>query len=834
MSATFALAWRQLRRDLRAGEVRILIAAVVLAVLAVTSVGFVTDRAERALAIEANRLLGGDAVLRGDTPPSARIVDAARAPGLRMAETRELTTMASVGDGDAQRLKLADLRALGDRFPLRGTFRLLDARGVETVARGIPARGSAWITRNGAQALDARIGDAVTLGDATFRIAAIVAQEPDASTDLFNIAPRVLINLGDLARTGLVQEGSRLDYRLVVAGDAAAVERFTATAKAALARGQRLETIGNARPEVRSALDRAGRFLGLAAMVSVMLAAVAVAMAARRHSERHRAGAAVMRCLGASQRRIVAIHVGELALLGVAASVAGVLLAFAMQWGVGLWLAQKLAISIPPAGALPALQGLLLGLVVLMAFGAPPVLALRRVPALRVLRRDLDPVEPSAWLVGALGIAALGALLWWKAGSPTLGLAMLLGVVGTLAVLALLAFALILAVRALRTRLRGPLRYGLANVSRRAGASVAQVCALGLGLMALLLLTFVRTDLLDRWQRSLAADVPNRFVINVQDDQVRDVREFIRGQGLGAPELVPMIRARLTSRNGRAVTGAQYRDEDARHFAEREFNLSVASRPGDGNRIVAGRWWRGMPASPELSVEQRFAERLGWAIGDRITFDVAGQPFTARITSLREVDWESFRPNFFVVASPHSLDGYAASWITAVRVPASQPRFTARLVDRFPNLTVIDIDAVLAQVRATGDQVSTVVQVVFWFSLAAGVLVLLAAVTASQDERLLEGGVMRVLGARRGQLRLAQASEFVAIGLLSGLVAAIAASVLSGVIATRVFDLPWTFDPTPVLVGAAGGTLAALVAGLWATRRVLDAPPSTTLRELQE
>ena len=405
--------------------------------------------------------------------------------------------------------------------------------------------------------------------------------------------------------------------------------------------------------------------------------------------------------------------------------------------------------------------------------------------------------------------------------------------VGTLAVLAVLAFALILVVRGLRTRLRGPLRYGLANVGRRAGASVAQVCALGLGLMALLLLTFVRTDLLDRWQRSLSTDVPNRFVINVQDEQVADVRAFVAAQGIVAPDLVPMIRARLVQRNGRAVTGAQYADEDARRFAEREFNLSVATRPEPSNRIVAGRWWTGTPRAPELSVEKRFADRLGWRVGDRVGFDIAGQPFTARITSLREVDWESFRPNFFVVASPHALDGYAASWITAVRVPPSQPRFTAKLVERFPNLTVVDIDAVLAQVRATGDQVSAVVQVVFWFSMAAGVLVLLAAVTASQDERLLEGGVMRVLGARRGQLRLAQASEFLVIGLLSGLVAAIAASILSGIVATRVFDLPWQFDWVPPLAGALLGVVASMVAGLWATRRVLDVAPSTTLRELQ-
>jgi putative ABC transport system permease protein len=830
--AVLSLAWRQLRRDLRAGEVRILIAALVLAVVAVTSVGFVTDRAARALAMEANRLLGGDAVVRGDTPVTGRLLEASRAPGLRSAATQELNTMASVGEGDAARVQLAELRAVGEGFPLRGAFRLVDAQGREADARGIPQPGTAWVSRSGAQALDARIGDTVTVGESRLRVAALVAQEPDAAFDYFDVAPRVFIRLDALPATGLVQEGSRIQHRLVVAGPAGAVERFTALARASLGRGQRMETIGEARPEVRSALDRAGRFLGLAAMVSVTLAAVAVAMAARRHSERHRNGAAVMRCIGATQNRLVGIYVGELLLLGLGASALGVAIAFALQWGVGEWLSQRLGLSIPPAGWWPALQGFALGLVVLVAFGAPPVLALRRVPALRVLRLDLDPVEPSAWIVGALGLAGLGALLWWKAESPVLGSAMLIGLVGTLLVLALLAWGLIAAVRALRGRLRGPLRYGLANVSRRAGSSVAQVCALGLGLMALLLLTFVRTDLIDRWQTSLAANAPNRFIVNVQDDQLDDVRRFIRDSGVDQPVLFPMIRARLTSKNGAPVSGAQYDEQRARRLAEREFNLSMAERFGDDNRITAGRVWEGRPAAPELSVEAEFAQRLGWKIGDRITFDVAGEPFTARITSLREIDWESFKPNFFVVASPGALDGYAASWITAVHVPPTHPRFTARLVDRFPNLTVIDVDAVLAQVRATGDQVSTVVQVVFWFSLAAGVLVLMAAVTASQDERLLEGGVMRVLGASRRQLRAAQASEFVAIGLLSGLVAALAASLLAGVVAVQVFDLDWRPDWALAAAGAVLGTLAAVVAGLFATRRILDAPPSVTLREL--
>ena len=829
---TLALAWRQLRRDLAAGDIRILFAALVLAVVAVTSVGFVTDRAERALAIEANRLLGGDVVVRGDAPPTEALRALAAAPGLRVTETQELQSMIRAGES----LSLGDLRALGEGFPLRGSFRIVDRAGAaERDARGLPAPGTLWISQAGAETLGAKPGDAIGIGTRTLTLAALVTQEPDAALDYFNVAPKVFLNLADLPSTGLVQEGSRLRYRLVVAGDAAAVETFTAAVKPQLARGQRMETIQDARPEVRSALDRASRFLGLAALVSVVLAAVAVAMAARRHSERHLSGTAVMRCLGAQQRTLVGIHVGELVLLGLAACTVGVLIAFGLQWGIGRWLQQSLQIDIPPAGLMPALQGYGVGMIVLLAFGAPPVLALRRVPALRVLRRDLDRTEPSAWLVALTGFVGLGALLWWKAGSPTLGTAMLVGIVGTLAVLALLAWALIVLVRRLRSRLRGSLRYGLANVSRRAGTSIAQVSALGLGLMALLLLTFVRTDLLDRWQLSLAEDAPNRFIINVQEDQREAVDAFMAAQDIAQPTLYPMIRGRLVSLNGKPSSGADYADDDeARRRAEREFNLSTTATLRDDNKVTAGKFWEGsVPASPELSVEERFAEQLGWKLGDRVAFDIAGQPFEGKITSLRSVDWESFRPNFFVIASPGSMDAYPASYITAVSVPPTATRFTAQLVEQFPNLSVVDVDAVLKQVRSTADQVSTVVQVVFWFSLAAGVLVLLAAVSASQDERLLEGGVMRVLGGSRRQLRLAQASEFAAIGLLSGLVAAIAASVLSGVIATQVFDLPWKANWSLAIIGGGLGMLAALLAGLFATRKVLDAPPSVTLRELQ-
>ena len=831
---TLRLAWRQLRRDLASGDVRILLAALVLAVMAVSSVGFVTDRAERALALEANRLLGGDAVLRADAPITGALRAAASAPGLKQTETLNFPSMIRAGES----LRLGDLKALGEGFPLRGSFRLLDpSTGRELTADGVPEPGTVWLSRAGADALGAKVGDAIGVGTSELRLAALVVQEPDAALDYFNTSPRVFLNLADIPATGLVQEGSRITYRLVVAGDATAVEAFNATARDNLGRGQRLETAASARPEIRRALDRADRFLGLAALVSVVLAAVAVAMAARRHSARHLSGSAVMRCLGASQNTLVGIHAGELLMLGLLGSGVGVALAFGLQWLVAGWLTDALGLSIPGAGWRPVLEGFGVGLTVLLAFGVPPVLALRRVSALRVLRRDLDPAEPSAWLVALAGFSGLALLLWWKAGSAALGTAMLLGILATLAVLAGLAWLLIALLRRVRSRLRGPWRYGLANVSRRAGASIAQVSALGLGLMALLLLTFVRTDLLDRWRNALPVDAPNRFIINVQPDQVGPVLDFLTAQGVAEPELFPMIRARLLDVNGKPVDAETLGEEGgrARRMAEREFNLSSAASLRKDNEVTSGVFWTGrVPEQTELSVEEELAAALGWKLGDTVTFDIAGSPYTGRITSLRKIDWESFRPNFFVIGSPGSLDAYSGSHITAVNVPEGRTRFTSELVDAFPNLSVVDIDAVLDQVRGTVEQVSTVVEAVFYFSLAAGVLVLLAAVSASQDERLLEGGVMRVLGGSRRQLRWAQVSEFSAIGLLSGVVAAIAASVLAGVVAKQAFDLPWTPDPALALTGAAIGTVAALLAGLLATRRVLDAPPSVTLRELQD
>lgn len=825
------LSWRQLRRDLASGELRVLFAALTLAVLAVTAVGFVTDRATRALALEANRLLGGDAVLRSDNEIAPELRAFADDPRLQRSEVRSFNSMLRAGAG----LRLGEVRALGADYPLRGQYRLIDAEGAERSHRGAPPTGSAWLSRAGADALGVRIGDTVSLGAREFKLVALVAQEPDAVLDYFNTAPKIFIALDELASTGLVQPGARIVQRLVVAGPEVAVRDFTRGVQARLGRGQRLETAADARPEVRRALDRADRFLGLAALVSVVLASIAVAMAARRHSARHLDDAAVLRCLGASQRDIAALHLLAMVLLTLLAAALGITLAFALQWFAGGSLERTLGIAVPAAGPLPALYGAAVGFTVLLSFALPPVLALRRVPALRVLRRDLPLVEPSALLTGAAGLGGLVALLWWKSGSAEMAGSLLGGLALAFVALAALAALLLFALRRLRGRLRGAWRYGLANLSRRAGSSLAQIAALGLGLTVLLLLGLVRSDLLARWREAIPDTAPNQFVINIQQDQLDGVRALLAERGLPEATLFPMVRGRLAAVNGAAVSGDDYagRGERARRLAEREFNLSAATAFADDNQATAGRLWTPADADrPQWSVEEGFAKSLGWRIGDVVAFEVGGQRIEAPITSLRSVQWESFRPNFFVLGTPATIARLPASYITSLHVPDAQRGAVNALVERYPNLSVIDIGAVLAQVKGTVEQVTEVVELVFLFTLAAGVLVLVAAIHASQDERLREGTVMRVLGARRGQLRLAQVSEFLVIGLIAAVVAMVAANGIAASIATQVFELPWTPNIALSLQVGGLGLLLVVVAGTLATRRTVAAPPADTLRAL--
>lgn len=821
------IALRMLRRNANSGEARVLAAALFVAVASVTTVGFFADRVKGALDRQANEMLGGDLVVIADHPVPPAFEARAVGGGLATAKTATFPSMVSGAGG----VSLSEIKAVSSSFPLRGRIRVADApAGPDREAQGSPAPGTAWVGAPLVSRIGARVGETIRVGNAALTVAAVITREPDSVLDFFGIAPRVLMNDADLAATGLVQVGSRVNWRLLVAGERREVARFDEEMRPRLARGQRIEGVRDARSEVRVSLERAQRFLGLASLLSVILASVAVALAARRFSLRQTDGAAMMRCLGAAQADIFAINAWQFVALAAAGCAAGTLAGYGAQSVLAHWLSAFFTVTLPAPGWPPALQGFGVGLVLVLGFTIPPLLRLRNVPTLRVLRSDVAVAEPSSLVAYALGLGALSALIVWQAGDAKLGGLALGGFAIALGVAAAAGYALIRGLARLRDGATGPWRYGLANLRRRTGASLVQVMALGVGIMAMLLLTLVRTDLIVKWQKSMPADMPNRFAINIQSDQLPQVKAYFADLGLATPDLYPMVRGRLVAIGGRAVAPADYEDQRARRLVEREFNLSWAQDLRPDNKLVAGEWWKTGTAEPQFSVEEGIAKTLAIRVGDTLAWDVGGTRLSARVTSLRKVEWDSFKANFFVIASPGMLDAQPASWITSFHLPGGREEVVNRLVERFPNVSVIDLTAIMGQVRRISDQVSRAVEFVFLFAIAAGLVVLFAAITTTQDERIFEGAVMRTLGASRRQMVLTQLAEFLAIGLLAGVVAAAGAVGLAIVLSERVLGVPYEFDWLVPVAGLVAGGAGVAIAGLLGTRRAVNSPPLAAIR----
>jgi len=823
------LSLRLLKREWRSGELRVLALALVVAVAGITSVGFFTDRIARLLEDQAGELLAADLVVRGSRPLESDLSEQAAAAGLEQTRT---VSFASVVSSNG-RLQLAEVKAVAPGYPLRGQLRTAPAPyAADAPTDAIPAPGEAWLDPRLLAQLGVGVGDPVTVGATELRVGAVLAFEPDAgSVFFFNFAPRMLMNAADLPATQVIQPGSRVSYRLLVAGPRDAQQRFRDWLEPRLQAGQRLVTPRDARPQLRTALDRGGRFLTLSALVSVILAGVAIATAARRYTQRHYDTAAVLRCLGATQPLISRVFTLQLLWLGLAASLTGCLLGYLAQAGLAQFLGDLVAGQLPPPSFAPVPLGLATGLVILLGFALPPLLRLRRVPPVRVLRRDLGPAGTGNRLLYLLATTAIAALVVWHTRDPRLSGMVLGGGAVTLIALYGLALLLVRATGGLRGRVGVAWRFGLANIARRSRGSVAQVLAFGVGIMAMLLLTLVRADLLAGWRDTIPPDAPNQFLINIQPDEVEPLRAFLAGRGLGDPGLHPMVRGRLVSINGRAVTPGDYEETRAQRLVAREFNLSWTGRLAPDNRISAGSW-----ADTErrggLSVEEGLAETLGIGLGDTLVFRVAEQTFSAPVTSLRTVEWDSFRVNFFVLFPPGVLDGMPATWITSFHLAENDRALLGDLVQRFPSVTIIDVEAVMTQVRSIIERVSLAVEYVFLFTLLAGLVVLYAAIQSTQDERLYEGAVLRTLGARRRVLLQGLAAEFLTLGLLAGLLAALAASAVGYVLAAHVFHLAYHFNPWLWLAGALGGTLGVGIAGVAGTRAVLRQPPLRVLRGL--
>ena len=833
--ATLRLALRLAARDWRAGELRVLIVAVVLAVASVGTVAFFADRVKVGLAQQANRLLGADLMVSGDRPLPDRY--ATQATGIGLATSPEIrfnSMVSAAGDANADTV-LTDVKAVSDGYPLRGAITLIDPRTrVQYAAHGIPAQGEAWIDTRLAERTGAQLGSRLAVGDATLTLTALVAQEPEVAGLTFAPGPKLLINLRDVPATNLLQPGNRATWRLLVAErKQGQLDRYRTLVSGELEPGQRMESIRELRPEVRQTLERAERFLGLAALVAVLLAAVAVALAASRYLRRHLDASAMFRCFGASVPRTLALFVVQFVALGIVASALGLVAALVGQALLAALLEGAFVAELPPPAYGPAVTAVVTGIALLFGFALPPLVALANVPPLRVLRRDLPRPHASALLAYAFGIATIALLVGWQAHEAEAAGIMLAGVGGLLVAAGVLAFVLLALLR--RVPARGvSWRFGLANLRRRALASSLSIGALALGLTALLLLTVVRGDLVRDWRASLPPDAPNQFLVNVLPEQVADAQAWLRERVRVDAQFKPMVRGRLVELNGAPLDTTRYADRRTRRLAEREFNLSWTDQLPVGNRVVAGRFWSPGEhgADAGISLEEGIAQRLGVKVGDRMTFDAGGIRVSAPVTSLRKVDWDSFRVNFFALFAPGALDRLPATYIAAFRAPDGDVSWLSGLVKRYPNILSIDVAAILAQVQSIIDRVAQAVEFVFLFTLAGGLLVLQAAIASTQDERKLDAAIVRTLGASRRQLLGAHAAEFLLLGALSGLLGAAGATAIGWALALHVFDIRFTANPWVFAYGIVGGALAVLVAGWLGTRETVREPPLRVLREL--
>jgi len=823
----FAL--RNLWRDLKAGELTVLLLALVVAVLSLTAVGFFTSRIAQGVRAQASEVLAADLRLESGNPLPAAYFDAARARGLKSAQVWSFAT-AIFRDGTSQ---LATVYGASAGYPLRGALRVADAAfGVAHATDRLPGPGEAWVDARLIAQLNLGVGARLTIGKTGFRVAQVLDYRPDQGTGFSSFAPAVLIDLADVAATGLIEPGSRVTYAGLFAGPPGAVAEFRDYLQQHKDPGERIREVDDSSRQLNSAIDRASRFLNLASLASVLLAAVAVAMGARRYAARHIDGVALLKCMGASQRFVLGIAVIELSLLALGAVLFGSACGFLAQSGLSWLLRDFIRGQLPPASLEPLPIALVTVLAMLIGFALPPLLELKNTPPARVLRKTAVAPPLRYGLSYVLSVAALFAILWVMVRDAELVVFVFGGVLVLGLVLALAGFGLV----RLTGRLRGGVgvawRYGLANVSRRGSGSVVQIVAFGIGIMVLLLLAVVRGDLLNDWRHSLPTDIPNNFLINIRPDQIGPLDAFLRAHGFAAPTMYPMVRARITAIDSVPSEHVELENESGRSFLEREQNLTWSADLMPDNQLIAGRWWTAADAGkPLVSISSEYQRDLHLKLGDHLRFDIAGEPLEVEVASIRKVRWDSFRPNFFLVFPPGLLDGAAGTYMTSVYMNAAQRPALAELVREFPTVTVFDVDAILKQIRDIMDRASLAVQYVFLFTLVAGIVVLLAAVQATRDERRYESAMLRTLGASRFTVLQGVAAEFSALGFLSGTLAALGASIAGWLLARRLFSLDYGIDPWVWVIGLVCGTALVGLSGTLATRRVVNTAPMLSLRE---
>jgi putative ABC transport system permease protein len=825
-----SLAARQLLRDARAGELRVLFFALVVAVAASTAIGYFGSRLNSAMLLRATEFLGADLILSGSTPARPEQIEAGKALKLDHSQIVIFSSVVATDNG----IQLASVKAVDAAYPLRGELKSADAPYQPETSGGEPAPGEAWAEARVLVALNLKVGDSIDVGSTSLKLTRVLTYEPDRAGNFYSLTPRVMINMADLAATKVVQPGSRVSFRDLWRGTPQDLAAYRKAIEPDLAANQKIDDARDGNQQIGGALGKAERYLNMASLVAVLLAGVAVALSAARFAVRRFDASALLRCLGLSRNEALVLFSLQLAMLGVAASVTGALLGWLAQLGLFYLLENLLPAAVPPGGWLPAVAGIGTGLVALAGFALPPLAALGRVPPLRVLRRDMLPIPASSWLVYGAALLALGLIMWRLSLDLILTFALLGG--GLVAAL-ILGGILLLVLRSLRRLLAGaslPWRLGLGQLLRHPMAAAGQSLAFGLILLSMGLIALLRGELLDTWQNQLPKDAPNYFALNILPAERDNFGERMSRLSTHAAPLYPMIPGRLMSINGEPVTKFVTKDSRGENATQRDLNLTWAANLPEGNTITEGRWWNDEQAPtegvPGVSVETKLAKSLDIKLGDTLSFVIGGATHAVKVTSLRDINWDTFQPNFFMIFQPGTLKDVPTTYLTSFYLAPGNDQQIVELSRAFPAVTILQVEALLEQLRSILDQVTLAVQYVLLFVLAAGLAVLFSGLQATLDERIRQGALLRALGANRALLTRARRIEFGLLGAVSGVLAALGCELVSFVLYRYAFSLQWHPHPWLLLLPLIGALLVG-GAGVFGTRRALNASPLTVLRE---
>ncbi|MGZ5006602.1 MAG: ABC transporter permease [Methylobacter sp.] len=830
----FNLALRLLWRDSRSGELTILILALIIAVTSSTVIALFADRLQRTMVNQAAEFLAADLVISSPAEVPAEWLSKATELNLAQAQTVEFTSVLMEHD----ELLLASIKAVSSAYPLRGVLKTTvgnDENGAnqpgEAVEHAGPQPGNAWVDKRVLSALKLNLGDALQVGEKPLTVSKIILYEPDKRGDFYSFSPRVMINTGDLQATGVIQPGSRVRYFFQFSGESKDLSAFQRWLKPQLNPSQRIMDIHEDRPELGSALERAERYLGLSSIIVILISGVAIAMATRRYTERHFNATAILRCLGCKQNEILWLYGSQFVVLGLLASAIGCLLGWFAQETLFQLLKPLLPQQVAAPSVLAVFLGFIVGMAILLGFALPPLLRLKKVPPLRVLHRELEPLPSSAWLIYGLAIGIVGVLVWRYTGDLKMTATIIGGGLSSLLVFGVLVYVVLRFSRRLLPHLGLTWRFGLQGLLKNSRGSVGQILAFSMTLVAMVLSFSVRTDLINDWHRQLPANAPNHFALNIFPEQQQSFAQDLQQQQVNGSRFYPVVRGRLVEINNTPVQQVVSKDSQGERATQRELSLTWTTELPEDNKITAGSWWKDNQAG-QVSVEQKLADNLKIKLGDRLTFTVGSEQFSATVASIRELQWDTMRPNFYMIFSPGTLDAFPSTFMTSFYLPENQKSFLNTLVKKYPSTTLLEVDLILRQLQAILSQLTEAINYLLYFALMAGFTVLFAAVYATLDSRVHEGALMRTLGANRSFLRKTHVIEFGLLGLISGLLAVIISEAMRYALYTYAMHMAYSTNFYLWIYVPLTGALFVGLAGCWGVRNVVNKSPLQVLREL--